>query len=229
MRNLAVQAFVTLDGVMQAPGGQDEDPTGGFRYGGWSVRYWDETMVGRMVEFMSRPFELLLGRRTYEIFAAHWPHVSGDPIGDALNAAVKHVASGTLERVQWGNARLLEGDAGDAVATIKEQPGPEIQVHGSSDLIQTLLARDLVDELRLWTFPVVIGEGKRLFGRGATPLGFTLRESLAFDSGVTLTTFTRAATVEPADLTDSEVMSRFALDEPSEAERLRRKGLAKES
>lgn len=228
MRNLVVQAFVTLDGIMQAPGGQEEDPTGGFPYGGWSVQYWDEAMIERMVEFMTRPFELLLGRRTYEIFAAHWPHVNGDPIGDALNSAVKHVASRTLGRLEWANARLLEGDAGDAVAAMKAQAGPEIQVHGSSDLIQTLLARDLVDELRLWTFPVVIGEGKRLFGRGTTPLSFTLGDSATFDTGASLTTFTRAAAVEPAELTDSQVMSRFALDELTEAERLRREGLTRE-
>lgn len=225
MRNLIVQAFVTLDGVMQAPGGQEEDPTGGFRFGGWSVNYWDEEMVQHMVELMSRPFDLLLGRRTYEIFAAHWPYVQGDPIGDALNGAVKHVASRTLTELEWKNAELIEGDAGPGVAVLKSKPGAEIQVHGSAGLIQTLLEHDLVDEFRLWTFPLVLGEGKRLFGGGTMPLSFNLRQSRAFDSGVTLTTLTRAASVEPAELSESEVMSRFALDEVTEAERVRRAGL----
>jgi dihydrofolate reductase len=227
MRKLVVQAFVTLDGIMQAPGGQEEDPTGGFRFGGWSVSYWNEAMLQRMGELMAKPFDLLLGRRTYEIFAAHWPYIEDDPMGDALNRAVKHVASRTLTRLDWSNSRLIPGDVGAGVATIKEEPGAEIQVHGSSNLVQTLLAHDLVDELRIWTFPLLLGEGKRLFGGGTIPLSFELRESTPFDSGVVLTTLARSSAVAPAELADSEVMSRFALDEPTEAEKARRDGLAR--
>ncbi len=225
MRKLAVQAFVTLDGIMQAPGGAEEDPTGGFRFGGWSVNYWTEPMVEHMGELMTRPFDLLLGRLTYEIFAHHWPHVKDDPIADALNGAVKHVASRTLTRLDWQNSRLIEGDTAAEVSRIKAGSGPEIQVHGSSNLIQTLLANDLVDELRLWTFPIVIGEGKRLFGSGTIPLSYELQQAIPFDSGVVLTTLARKAAVSPAELEDSEVMARFALDEPTEAERARREKL----
>lgn len=228
MRKLVVQAFVTLDGIMQAPGGQEEDPTGGFRFGGWSVNYWNEAMIQHMSGVMARPFELLLGRRTYEIFAAHWPHVQNDPIGDALNRTVKHVASRTITAVDWSNSRLIQGDLGAEVVKIKEEPGAELQVHGSSNLIQTLLTHDLIDEFRLWTFPLVLGEGKRLFGSGTIPLGFHLLESTSFDSGVILSTLARGSAVAPAELSESDVMSRFALDEPTEAEKARRERLARQ-
>src|SRR5215207_5000726 len=169
MRKLAVSTFLTLDGVMQAPGGPEEDPTGGFTHGGWSVNYWDELMGQAMGEAMSRPFDLLLGRKTYEIFAAHWPYATDQPAADVLNSATKYVASTTLDAVEWQNSILLEGDVAEAVSRLKEEEGPEIQVHGSGNLIQTLLEHDLVDEYRLWTFPVVLGTGKRLFADGAIP------------------------------------------------------------
>jgi dihydrofolate reductase len=215
MRKLIVNTFVTLDGVMQAPGGPEEDPTGGFAHGGWSFGYWDEAMGGWMDEALSRPFDLLLGRKTYEIFAAHWPHAD-DPTADALNAATKYVASRTLDTVEWQNARLLEGDAATAVARLKEQDGPEIQVHGSGDLIQTLLASDLVDELRIWVFPVVLGTGKRLFGTGAAPAGLALTDSKTATTGVVVLTYERAG--EPR-------YGSFALDEPTEEEVERRRRL----
>lgn len=168
MRELVVNAFVTLDGVMQAPGGPEEDPTGGFAHGGWSVNYWDESMGKVMAESMAEPFDLLLGRRTYEIFAAHWPHAGQgarddlggtaseieDPAARVLNSARKYVASRTLRTVDWNNSVLLEGDVAEAVARLKTEEGPILAVHGSSDLIQTLLAHDLVDDIRVWTFPV---------------------------------------------------------------------------
>ena len=180
MRDLVVNAFVTLDGVMQAPGGPEEDPSGGFAHGGWSVNYWDDSMGKVMAEFMAQPFDLLLGRRTYEIFAAHWPHAGQgarddlggtaseieDPAAQALNSARKYVASRKLRTVDWNNSVLLEGDAAEAVARLKADEGPILAVHGSSDLIRTLLAHDLVDEIRVWTFPVTVGPGKRLFGDG---------------------------------------------------------------
>ena len=166
MRTLAVNTFMSLDGVMQAPGGPDEDPTGGFTHGGWGVNYFDDEMMGQMAE--ADPYELLLGRGTYEIFAAHWPYDEG-PIADQLNGTRKHVASTTLEQVEWNNSTLITGDVADYVATLKSQDGPEIQVHGSPGLIQTLLEHDLIDEFRLWIFPVVIGTGKRFFGDGTIP------------------------------------------------------------
>jgi len=166
VRRLKVSTFVTLDGVMQAPGGPDEDRSGGFTKGGWSVGYWDDRMGQVMGDFMGRPFEMLLGRRTYEIFAAYWPR-STEAGAQALNGARKHVASRTLKNVEWNNSTLIKGDVPMYVSELKKQSGPEIQVHGSGDLIQTLLRNDLVDEFHVWTFPVVLGSGKRLFAGGA--------------------------------------------------------------
>lgn len=215
MRNLVVNTFVTLDGVMQAPGGPEEDPSGGFSHGGWSVPYWDDLMGERMTEFMATPFDLVLGRRTYEIFAAHWPF-SDEPGADALNSARKHVASTTLRTLEWKNSTLLDGDVAAAVARIKQEDGPDLQVHGGAGLLQTLLAHDLVDELRLWTFPVVLGSGKRLFGDGARPGGFTLADSVTSTTGVVIATYRRAGDVPTGS---------FALDEPSEAEHERRRAM----
>jgi dihydrofolate reductase len=212
MRNLVVQTMVTLDGVMQAPGGPEEDPTGGFAHGGWSFPYFDEELGEALGEAMAKPFELVLGRKTYEIFAAHWPHDEG-PIADRLNAAAKHVASRTLDRLDWQNSFLIEGDAARGVAALKEQDGPELQVYGSSDLLQTLLAADLVDELRLSIFPIVLGPGKRLFGGGATPAAFELVDSKASTSGVLVATYRRAGDVPTGS---------FAFEEPTDAEVERR-------
>ena len=217
MRTLVVNTFLTLDGVMQAPGGPEEDPTGGFAHGGWSVNYWDEGMGARMDEFMGNPFDLLLGRKTYEIFAAHWPHVTDDPAAEALNAARKHVASRTLDRVEWQNSTLLEGDVADAVARLKAEDGPGIQVHGSGNLIQTLLEHDLVDELRLWFFPVVLGEGKRLFAGGTVPRGLKLVDSAVSTTGVLMTGYEPAGEIEYGS---------FAFEEPTDAEVERRERLA---
>jgi dihydrofolate reductase len=168
MRKLAVNTFVSLDGVMQAPGGPEEDPTGGFTLGGWSANYFDDEMMGQVAE--ADPYELLLGRGTYEIFAAHWPYAEG-PIADRLNSTRKHVASTTLERVEWSNSTLITGDVAEYVASLKRQDGPEIQVHGSPGLIQTLLEHDLIDELRVWIFPVVIGTGRPRPQIGRSDLG----------------------------------------------------------
>jgi dihydrofolate reductase len=218
MRRLVVSTFLTLDGVMQAPGGPEEDPVGGFSHGGWSVGYWDDAMGQRMGELMTTPFDLLLGRKTYEIFAAHWPHTD-DPGAAELNSARKYVASRTLNSVEWNNSTLLEGDVAAAVATLKQEDGPEIQVHGSGDLIQTLLEHDLVDEFRIMVFPVVLGTGKRLFAEGALPAGLTLAESATSSSGVFMATYKREGDIKYGS---------FALEEPTEAERERRERLAEE-
>jgi dihydrofolate reductase len=214
MRQLVVNAFVSLDGVMQALGAPEEDPTGGFTHGGWSVGYWDEEMMGRMAG--ADPYELLLGRGTYEIFAAHWPYVTG-PIADQLNGTRKHVASTTLEQLEWNNSTLITTDVADYVAMLKRQDGPEIQVQGSPGLIQALLEHDLIDEFRIWIFPLVIGTGKRLFGVGTMPAGLKLVDSEVSKTGVTINTYQRAGDIDSRS---------FALDEPTEAEIERRRRLA---
>jgi dihydrofolate reductase len=214
MRILAVNTFMSLDGVMQAPGGPDEDPTGGFELGGWGASYFDDEMMGQVAE--SAPYELLLGRGTYEIFAAHWPYDEG-PIADQLNSTRKHVASTTLDRVDWNNSTLIRGDVADYVRELKSQDGPEVQVHGSPGLIQTLLEHDLIDEYRLWIFPVVIGTGKRFFGDGTIPAGLKLVDSKVSKTGVTINTYQRAGDVKSGS---------FEFDEPTEAEIERRRRLA---
>ena len=195
MRTLAVQAFVTLDGVMQAPGGPEEDPAGGFSAGGWSVPYFDDVVASNMGEAMGHPFDLVLGRKTYEIFAAHWPHAEG-PGADILNEATKHVASTTLDKLDWANSHLIDGDVAAGVARLKEADGPELQVHGSAHLIQTLLANDLVDEVRVLIYPVVVGPGKRLFGDGTIARRFELTDSKVSPAGVIIGTYLRAGAVE---------------------------------
>src|SRR5215207_6402508 len=214
MRTVAANTFVSLEGVMQAPGGPHEDPTGGFTKGGWAVNYFDEEMMDRISG--ADPYELLLGRGTYEIFAAHWPYDEG-PIADHLNSTRKHVASTTLERVEWSNSTLIAGDVADYVAALKSQDGPEIQVHGSPGLIQTLLEHDLVDEFRMWIFPLVLGTGKRFFGDGTMPTGLKLVASNVSKTGVTINIYERAGGI---DVGSTE------FDEPTEAELARRRRLA---
>jgi dihydrofolate reductase len=197
MRKLVVGTFLTVDGVMQAPGGPDEDREGGFGHGGWSVNYWDEVMGQLIVESTLQAGGLLLGRKTYEIFAAHWPHVGDDdPVAAKLNSVPKYVASRTLDEVTWNNSTLIQGDVAEAVARLKEQSGAEIQVTGSGELIQTLLDHDLVDEYRLWVFPVVVGDGKRLFARGTIPAALKLVDTKTSSSGVAIHTYERAGELQ---------------------------------
>jgi dihydrofolate reductase len=198
VRKLVVGTFVSLDGVMQGPGGPDEDRDGGFEHGGWTVNYWDDTMGRLMDDWTDRADGLLLGRRTYEIFAAHWPRVTDpdDPIASKLNSVPKYVASRTLDKVEWNNSTLLAGDVPGEVAKLKEQPGTEIQVTGSGQLIQTLLKHDLVDEYRLWIFPVLLGSGKRLFADGTLPAGLRLLDTTASTTGVVINRYERAGEIE---------------------------------
>ena len=195
MRKLKVTTFLTLDGVMQAPGGPEEDAAGGFKHGGWSFGYWDQTVDQEMSAFMGRPFDLLLGRKTYEIFNGFWPQ-STDPGAEVLNKARKHVASRTLTSVDWNNSTLIKGDVAKYVAEQKKADGPEIQVHGSGDLIQTLLKHDLIDEFHLMTFPVVLGSGKRLFADGAIPAGLRVANVKTSGSGVVIATYERAGEIK---------------------------------
>jgi dihydrofolate reductase len=212
MRELIVNTFLTLDGVMQAPGAPEEDRSGGFEHGGWSFGYWDEQMGRAMGELMSKPFDLVLGRKTYEIFAAHWPH-SDEPEAEPLNSATKHVASTTLSDLAWENSKLIEGGVPSGVRALKEQDGPELQVHGSANLIQTLLEHGLVDEFRLFIFPVVLGEGKRLFAGGTVPAGLEPVRSEVASSGVIMATYRTGADIKYGS---------FVPETPSEAELARR-------
>jgi dihydrofolate reductase len=207
-----VNTFLTLDGVMQAPGGPEEDPSGGFEHGGWSFGYWDEQMQQVMGESMSKPFDLVLGRKTYEIFAAHWPHTD-EPPAELFNSLTKHVASTTLNRLEWENSRLIEGEVPEGVRALKEEDGPELQVHGSANLIQTLLAHGLIDEFRLWIFPLVLGKGKSLFDDGTVPAGVELVSSQVSSTGVIVATYRSGAEIKYGS---------FAAETPSEAEVARR-------
>ena len=221
MRKLIVLSFITLDGVMQAPGGPEEDPTGGFKYGGWVAGYFDDFLGKVMERQMSKPFNLLLGRKTYEIFAAHWPYVKADedPFAASMNKAKKYVASKTLKRLDWTNSKLIKGDVTKEVKKLKEQDGPEIQVHGSGNLIQTLVKHDLVDELWLKIFPITLGRGKRLFAEGTIPAGFKLLVSETLPNGVIVASYARAGEVKTGS---------FEFEVPTEAELARRNRLKEE-
>lgn len=186
MRKLIVLSFMTLDGVVQAPGGPEEDPTGGFKYGGWTVGYWDEFLGAVMDEQMDGPFELVLGRKTYEIFASR-----------------------TLEKLEWNNSLLIRGDVVEEIKRLKQEDGPQLHIHGSSNLIQTLLKHDLIDEFRLKIFPLTLGTGKNLFGDGTIPAAFRLVDSSTSSKGVIVVTYERWGEVKTGT---------FAQDAPAEAE-----------
>ncbi|MCO8244873.1 dihydrofolate reductase family protein [Haladaptatus sp. AB643] len=195
---IVVGTFLTLDGVMQAPGGPEEDRDGGFEHGGWSVNYWDEKMGEVMDDQFAETDALLLGRKTYEIFAAHWPNVDaeGDPMTEKLNNMPKYVASRTLDAVEWNNSTLLSGDVAEAIEDLKDERGDVIMVQGSHDLIQTLLAHDLVDEFWLWIFPLVLGDGKRLFEGGTIPAALVLTTAETSSTGVQMLRFDRAGEID---------------------------------
>ncbi len=223
MRKVIAATFISLDGVMQAPGGPEEDPTGGFKYGGWTVHYWDDMMGQAMGKTFEAPFDLLLGRRTYEIFAAHWPYV-GDDTDDALiakkfNATTKYVATNSLKELSWQNSVVLHGNVAAKVAKLKLEKGSDLLLQGSSVLLQTLLAHDLIDEFKLLIFPLVLGPGKRLFGEGTKPAAFTLVDSKTSTTGVIMNTYHPAGAVNPGS---------FAFAEPTEAEIARRKKMQQE-
>jgi len=194
MRSIVVLSFITLDGVMQAPGGPEEDPTGAFRYGGWTVPYFDDFLGTAMTEQMSRPFDLLLGRKTYELFAAYWPHHNDE--GAGLNRATKYVASHAPVALMWEPSVLLTGDVVAEIKQLKAQDGPDLQVHGSGQLIQTLLQHDLVDELWVKIFPITLGMGKRLFAEGTIAGAFALRAASTSPCGVIVASYERAGAVQ---------------------------------
>ncbi len=194
MRKIIVLSFITLDGVMQAPGGPEEDTSGGFKYGGWTVPYFDEQSGTMMGEQMSLPFDLLLGRKTYDIFAAYWPqHESNWP---GINTVKKYVVSHTKRELEWSNSILLSENIVEELQKLKTEDGPDLQVHGSGNLIQTLLKHDLVDELWLKIFPITLGPGKRLFAEGVIPAAFKLSGSKVSPSGVIFANYERAGEVK---------------------------------
>lgn len=213
MRKITAATFVSLDGVMQAPGGPEEDPVGGFKFGGWTFHYFDEVGGAAMGELFSKPFALLLGRRTYDIFAAYWPY-QNDPIADAFNPATKYVATHRPDTLTWQNTQSLGPDIVATVRRLKQENGPDLLIQGSGNLIQTLLANGLIDEIRLMIFPLLLGKGKRLFGDAAMPAAFKLVKSQTSSTGVIMATYERAGEIE---------VGSFVTGEPSDAELERRK------
>lgn len=194
MRRIIVLSFISLDGVIQAPGGPQEDTSGGFKYGGWTVPYFDDTLGNIMGAQMSKPMSLLLGRKTFEIFASYWPHHENEWPG--INDVTKYVVSNTLTKHDWRNSIFVKGNVADEIRKLKQQDAPDIQVHGSGNLIQTLLRHDLVDEFWMKIFPVTLGKGKRLFGEGALPAAFTVTESKILPTGVVVANYKRAGEVK---------------------------------
>jgi dihydrofolate reductase len=194
MRKIIVLTFVSLDGVMQGPGGPTEDTSGNFTYGGWTVPYFDEFLGDVMAEQMSQPFDLLLGRKTFEIFASYWPHHEEE--GPEINRATKYVVSNTLTSHEWSTSVFLKGNVVDEIKKLKGGEGPDLQVDGSGELIQTLMEHDLVDEFWLKIFPVTLGTGKRLFDKGTIPASYTLVDSKTSPGGVIVATLKRMGEVK---------------------------------
>lgn len=217
MRTLRTATFVSLDGVMQAPGGPEEDPRAGFEYGGWTFPFWNEKLGGLMDRAMGEDYDLLLGRCTYEIFAAYWPHMN-DEIGRKFNAVNKYVATGLDTPLDWAHSHRLEGDLAKAVRALKATKGRDLLIQGSSEVIHTLLANDLIDQLTILTFPVILGRGKRLFDENSRPHAWTLESSDTSTTGVIVGTYQRSGKVPTGS---------FADDNPSAAELERRERWAR--
>jgi dihydrofolate reductase len=220
MRKIIANAHVSLDGVMQAPGGPQEDPSGGFAYGGWSAPYADERSAEHLLAAMAQPFDLLLGRKTYEIFAAYWPYHADNPIGERFNAATKYVVTRSLDRLEWQPSERLDGNVAEAIARLKFDDGPDIHVWGSSQLLQALGAAGLIDEYRLYIYPLVLGRGKRLFEPGATAQALSLVDSKTSSTGVSMNTYRPAGPVKTGSYAD---------ETPSDAELARRRKHASET
>jgi dihydrofolate reductase len=221
MRKVVTGAFISLDGVMQAPGGPKEDPTRGFKLGGWVVPHMDDVLGQAIGEMLSEPYDLLLGRKTYEIFAAHWPYAEGGDdavIAKQFNSITKYVATRSSMELTWRGSIALH-DAATDVARLRKENGPALLTQGSSELIQTLLAHDLIDEIRVFMFPIVLGAGKKLFADGAKPAAFKLVDSKVTPSGVMIGHYERAGAVETGD---------YAMDPPTPAEKARRERMKRE-
>lgn len=219
MREIRTATFVSLDGVIQAPGGPAEDPRGGFRFGGWVFPWFDEALGELMGRAMGEDYDLLLGRRTYEIFAAYWPHQDNE-IGRTFNAVNKYVAAGPDTPLDWAHSHRLEGNLAEAVRALKATEGRDLLIQGSSEVIHTLLAHDLIDQLTILTFPIVLGRGRRLFDEGSRPHAWTLVEGETTAKGVMVGTYRRAGEVPTGSFGD---------DRPGEAELERRARWAREA
>jgi dihydrofolate reductase len=221
MRKVITGAFVSLDGVMQAPGGPEEDSTRGFKFGGWVWPHTDEVFGQAVDKLFGQPFDLLLGRKTYEIFAAHWPYVEGgqyDSIAKLFNSTTKYVATRSTMNLTWAGSVALHDAAAD-VPRLKREDGPVLVTQGSTDLIQTLLANDLIDEINTFTFPIVLGNGKKLFDKGAKPAAFKLVDNRVTTTGVVIARYQRAGEVTTRD---------YAMDPPTAAEIARRERMRRE-
>jgi dihydrofolate reductase len=203
MRNIITTTFVAMDGGYQAPGGPEEDTSGGFAQGGWSFGYWDEVMDKTLGAFLAQPFELLLGRRTYDIFASFWPTTDKDPeVAKPFNATRKYVVSGSPQTLAWHNSTLITGDVVPQLRKLKEADAPDLWVHGSGKLIETLLANGLVDRMHIWTFPVTLGSGKRLFAGGTPAAGWKLVDSTITPTGVIIATYEPAGEIKKGSFAD---------------------------
>lgn len=217
MRRIVSGVFVSLDGVMQAPGGPEEDPTGGFEHGGWTAPYWDEIGGESVGALFAKPFDLLLGRKTYEIFAAHWPHYQDEPIGEAFNRVAKYVVTTSTQPLDWANSHAVDDIA--AIEGLKAGDGPDLLIQGSSTLYPVLLERGLIDRMTILTFPVVLGKGKRLFADGIASGAMTLIETKVSSTGVLIATYEPSGPVRHGS---------FASKPPSEAELARREKMKRE-
>jgi dihydrofolate reductase len=219
MRKLISINSVSLDGIMQSPGGPQEDPRNGFKLGGWIAPYWDEQMGERLEQTVSGAFDLLLGRRTYEMLAAYWPYAGENTIADGFNRATKFVATRGKPELGWVNSQALQGDAVEAVRQLKAGTGPEIQIYGSSTFLQALIAADLIDEYLIWACPLVLGRGKRLFEEGAPARALRLVETEQSSTGVITSRYRPEGPVKPGP---------FGMVQPSKADLARRQRLAAE-
>lgn len=219
MRKIIGGAFISVDGVIQAPGGPEEDPTGGFRFGGWAAPHFDETVFGFLGEVFDAEYDLLLGRRTWEIFAAHWPYQVDDPMGRKFDRINKYVVTSMPELLTWKGSQALVGDPAETVAGLKRGDGPDLVIQGSSELYPALLGARLIDRLFLVTLPVILGRGKRLFPDGAAPIGLKLVDHRIAATGAVITVYEQAGEVATGS---------FASDTPSAAELARREKLARE-
>ena len=218
MRKVIAATFLSLDGVMQAPGGPEEDPTGGFEHGGWTFPYWDDATGQVLEKTMAEPFDLLLGRKTYEIFAAYWPEVHDHPIADKFNAVTKYVATSSQAPLTWKNSVAIR-DVAVEVSRLKQEEGPHLLIQGSSVLVQTLLANDLIDQFSLMVFPLLLGRGKKFFDKGVMPAALKLVDSKVSTTGVTMNTYVRDGAIRTGS---------FALAQPTPAEIARRQRMAQE-
>ncbi len=218
MRKIIVSTFISMDGVMQAPGAPQEDTTQHFKYGGWTFPLWDDIMNEAMGRIMSAPFDLLLGRRTYEIFAAYWPYQQGNPIAETFNKIEKYVVATTPIDTSWQNTTLISTGVVNELEKLKQQDGPALFVNGSSKLVQTLLQHRLVDELHTWTFPLTLGNGKKLFAEGTQATQWKMISSTISTTGVVIASFVPGADVQTGSF----------VEQPSEAEVARREKFAAE-